>query len=287
MVCFVAEVSSNHHADLGRCLQFVDAAARIGCDAVKFQLFRISELFAPEILKSSAKHRARAAWELPVRFLPDIFQRCRDRGISFYCTPFYLGAVAELYPFVDAYKISSYELLWTDLLVACARTGKPVILSTGMAIYEEIGDAVSALQSHGCSDVTLLHCVSSYPTAPSDCNLAAIENLRQRYRCKVGWSDHTASIPVLMRAIHRWGSAVVEFHLDLDGTGPEFASGHCWLPDQIGKVIQETRVSESADGVAMKGPVSSEIAERSWRADPADGLRPLMISRDQDILVER
>lgn len=275
MVRFVAEVSSNHHGDLERCLEFVDTAARIGCDAVKFQLFRIRELFAPEILRRSSKHRDRVAWELPVRFLPTIVQRCRDHGIGFFCTPFYLEAVSELQPFVDAYKISSYELLWINLLEKCANTGKPVILSTGMATWAEVDGAVQALRSFGCHKIMLLHCVSSYPTAPEDCNLAAIGALRDRYGCDTGWSDHSVSPAVLMRAIHRWQSAMVEFHLDLDGTGAEYAGGHCWLPHTMESLIRSVRNSEAADGVQDKGPVACEFAERDWRADPTDGFRPL------------
>lgn len=275
MVRFVAEVSSNHHADLERCLEFVDTAARIGCDGVKFQLFRVRELFAPEILQRSAKHRDREAWELPVQFLPVIAQRCRDHGIGFYCTPFYLQAVTELKPFVDAYKISSYELLWTDLMVECARTGKPVIISTGMATWAETDRAVHSLRSNGCQNMTLLHCVSSYPAAPAECNLAAIGALRERYGCDIGWSDHSVSTAVLMRAIHRWQSTMIEFHLDLDGTGAEYAGGHCWLPQAMESLIRSVRSSEAADGLNDKKPAACELIEREWRADPSDGFRPL------------
>lgn len=281
MVKFVAEVSSNHHADLARCLDFVDTAAQIGCDAVKFQLFRVRELFAPQILERSAKHRAREAWELPVRFLMPIAERCRQRRIQFYCTPFYRDAVAELEPLVDAYKISSYELLWTDLLAACARTRKPVILSTGMATWLEVDGAVHTLRSNGCDKLTLLHCVSNYPTSPGECNLAAIHSLRKRYRCDSGWSDHSASPAVLMRAVHRWRSDMIEFHLDLDGTGPEYAAGHCWLPARIAELIRDTHVGEQCDGTDDKQPVAGEADEALWRADPVDGLRPLQAVRDQ------
>lgn len=281
MVHFVAEVSSNHHADLDRCLEFVDTAARIGCDGVKFQLFRVGELFAPEILQRSSKHRDREAWQLPVTFLPKIAQRCRQYDIDFLCTPFYRDAVDELRPYVDAYKISSYELLWDELLESCARVGKPIVLSTGMATTSEVDRAVHVLRENGCSVVTLLHCVSNYPAVPAECNLAAIGALRKRYGSPVGWSDHTASPAVLMRAVHTWRCAMIEFHLDLDGSGAEYASGHCWLPEQISRVIRDVRMGESADGVDDKNPVESELVERMWRADPIDGMRPLLTIRKQ------
>ena len=142
MVKFIAEVSSNHAQDLDRSIAFVDAAAEAGFDAVKFQLFRVAQLFAPEILAKSPQHRKRVAWELPLEHLAPLARRCREKGVEFSCTPFYLEAVAELEPHVAFYKVASYELLWTDLLKACAKTGKPVIISTGMATMPEIKAAV-------------------------------------------------------------------------------------------------------------------------------------------------
>lgn len=274
-VDFVAEVSSNHHRNLDRSLEFIDVAARSGCNAVKFQLFRIEELFSPEILSKSEKHRKRKEWELPLEFLPEIAKRCREQNIDFGCTPFYLDAVGQLEPFIAFYKVASYELLWDDLLAACARTGKPVILSTGMAVIDEIKHAVDVLKKNGCNAPTLLHCTSAYPTPHNEANLAAIETIRLATRCEVGWSDHTVEPAVIQRAIYRWNASVIEFHLDLDGMGEEFEAGHCWLPDQIGAVIRDVRKGFEADGNGVKEPVPSELPDRLWRADPSDGLRPL------------
>ena len=278
---FIAEVSSNHQRDLSRSLEFIDAAARAGWSAVKFQLFKIEQLFSPEILGRSEKHRKRKEWELPLEFVPELAQRCREAGVEFSCTPFYLDAVTELEPYVAFYKIASYELLWDDLLAACARTGKPVILSTGMATIEEIKHAVAVLQQNGCNAPTLLHCTSAYPTPYTDANLAAIETIRQATGCEVGWSDHTVEPGVIHRAIHRWGARVIEFHLDLDGKGEEFGAGHCWLPEQIGAVIRDVENGFVADGNGIKEPVPSELPDRLWRADPSDGLRPMKEIRAQ------
>lgn len=272
---FIAEASSNHGRDLARAKAFVDAAADVGCDAVKFQLFKIDRMFAPEILAQSPKHQARKAWELPLSHLAPLAEHCSARKIEFSCTPFYLEAVAELEPFVDFYKIASYELLVGDLLKACAGTGKPVVLSTGMATMEEIQAAASTLKNLGASDVTLLHCVSAYPTAVDDANLSAIESIRAATSLATGWSDHTRRPAVIERAVHRWGAPVVEFHLDLDGKGAEYAAGHCWLPDEIAPVIARIREGFLADGDGFKGPQPSELSDRDWRADPADGMRPL------------
>ena len=278
---FVAEVSSNHNRDLDRCFAFVDESARVGCGAVKFQLFRIDELFAPELLKWSAKHSARREWELPLEFVPRIAERCRQAELEFACTPFYLEAVEELRPHVSFYKIASYELLWTELLERCARTGLPIVLSTGMATLDEVQEAVETLRGAGCIDLTLLHCVSRYPTEPEACNLAAIETLRRACDCPVGWSDHSVSPAVVQRAAHRFGATMVEFHLDLEGDGREFQSRHCWLPDEIEPVIRAVNLGFVADGDGRKEPRASEGEERTWRADPSDGLRPFLAVREQ------
>jgi sialic acid synthase SpsE len=276
---FVAEVSSNHHRDLARCLAFIDSAAAIGSSAVKFQLFRIDELFAPEALAHNPGLRQRAAWELPVAFLPALADRCRARRVRFGCTPFYLAAVDTLVPHVDFLKIASYELLWTELLQRCAASGKPVVLATGMATLDEIARAVETLRTADCRDLTLLHCVSGYPAPVGECNLAAIQTIARACGCRVGWSDHSVSPAVIYRAIHRWGASMIEYHLDLDGMGDEFATGHCWLPDQMREVIATVRAGETADGSGEKVPAPSERHDRDWRADPGDGLRPLRPTR--------
>ena len=275
MVNFIAEVSSNHGKNLLRCYDFIDSAALNGFDSVKFQLFRVESLFSREALLMKPFLLERKAWELPSEFLSLLSSRCKSRGIQFSCTPFYLSAVEELVPFVDFFKVASYELMWDDLLAACARTGKPVVLSTGMATLEEIRHAVQVLRSNGCAHPTLLHCTSAYPTPHTEANLAAISTLREVTQCEVGWSDHTVNPGVIHRAIHRWGATTIELHLDLEGQGDEFKTGHCWLPEQIAPVIRDVRQALEADGDGVKAPVPSELPDREWRADPSDGLRPL------------
>ena len=280
-VKFIAEVSSNHACDLARAKRFIAASADAGADAVKFQLFKIDELFAPEILSRSKEHRARQEWELPVAFLPELARTCGEYGLAFSCTPFYLRAVAELEPDVDFYKVASYELLWTELLKEVGATGKPVVLSTGMATMPEVRSAVEALDKVGARDITLLHCVSAYPTPLNQCNLAAIETMRSATGLPVGWSDHTREPAVIERAVSRWSATAIEFHIDLDGEGAEFRAGHCWLPNEIAPVIERIRKGELADGRYMKAPCDAELADRMWRADPSDGLRPLKQIRQE------
>ena len=135
---FIAEVCSNHNRDLKRALKFVDFAKKQGFYAVKFQLFKIDQLFskdAKKLFKSALKKTKR---ELPRDFIPKISNYCRIKKIKFSCTPFDLSAVEYLKKYVDFYKIASYEMAWPDLLKSCAKTRKPVILSTGMSNLSEV-----------------------------------------------------------------------------------------------------------------------------------------------------
>jgi len=141
---------------------------------------------------------------------------------------------------------------------------------------EEINAAVATLRRVKAVDITLLHCVSADPTLASQANLSAIAAIREATGCAIGWSDHTRRPAVIERAVHRWGASAIEFHLDLDGQGAEYASGHCWLPDEIAPVIARIRESFVADGAGFKRPQRSELAEREWRVDPNDGMRPLL-----------
>ncbi len=276
---FCAEASSNHNGEIGRAIALVDVAASVGFDAVKFQVFRVDDLFAPEAQRAKPELAARRAWELQSEFVPELSRRARSHGMLFSCTPFSLDLVDIIAPHADFLKIASYELLWTDLLIACAQTELPIVLSTGMATGQEVDDAVLTLRSHGCSNLTLLHCVSTYPASAALSNLAAIETIRNRTLCKAGWSDHSNDPAVIHRAVHRWGASFVELHIDIDGEGAEFSPGHCWLPETASRLIRDIRVGTEADGNGRKEPAPSEEFERGWRADPSDGLRPLLAER--------
>jgi sialic acid synthase SpsE len=281
-VKFIAEISSNHNRDLLRAKEMIQKAVDIGCDGVKFQLFKINQLFAQEILNKSEEHRRRKEWELPIEFIPELTDFTHKQGLSFSCTPFYLDAVKELNPFVDFYKIASYELLWKKLFERISETGKPIVFATGMAALEEIISAIETLAKGKSKDITILHCSSAYPTPANEANLKSINTIRQKVLSlntnlfiNMGWSDHTISPAVIYRAVHQYNISMVEFHLDLDGKGEEYKSGHCWLPEEIEPVIKNVKVGYLADGLGEKEPGKSEMADRDWRADPDDGLRPL------------
>ena len=274
MSYFIAEVSSNHSQDIDRCIKLIEAAKNSGFDAIKFQAFKIEELFSQEILRKSPEHLERKNWEFPLEFLPKIRDKCDEVGIQLGMTPFYLNAVDECLPYLDFFKIASYEILWHELLEKCSRTGLPLIISTGMANVEEISSAVKVIENSGCEDLSILHCVSSYPVSDKEVNLSAIKSMSEMYKWPIGWSDHSRIKGVVISAVLKWDAKIVEMHLDLDGEGEEFGPGHCWLPSDSKETIEICKASKLYDGSGKKVPTVSEQDERLWRADPIDGLRP-------------
>jgi N-acetylneuraminate synthase len=280
---FIAELGSNHNRDLERALALVRGAAHAGAGAVKLQVFHVEDLFAPAVLAEREDLRARRAWEFPLELLDPIARRCSELGIELGATPFGLWAIEPLEPHVDFFKVASYELLWHELIGTLAETGKPLVISTGMGTLPEVDAAVAAAREGGCRDLRLLHCVSGYPTPPEQCNLAAIATLRQRYGCPVGWSDHSTRSEVVRRAVRRWGASDVELHLDLDGAGHE-AGEHNWTLAGLSELIVGldeplADVPTTADGDGLKRPMPVELPDVTWRADPSDGLRPLLAAR--------
>lgn len=297
MTRFIAEIGSNHNAHGERCLALVDAAAWAGCGAVKLQVFRVEDLFAPAALAAHPELERRRAWEFPLELLEPVRERCRMRGVELGATPFALWAVEELAEHVDFFKIASYELLWPALIQACAATGRPLVLSTGMASLEEASAAVAVAKAAGAGErLRVLHCVSGYPTPPEQANLAAIATLREHLAVPLGWSDHTCSERVVRRAVSRWGASDVELHIDLDGHGNE-AGEHNWTPRRLRELIASLRDANAAgpndaqaldvnaagpndmraqamDGDGIKRAMPVEQPDVPWRADPEDGLRP-------------
>lgn len=273
---FIAEIGSNHNRNIKRCYKLIDEAKNLGFYAVKFQLFKINELFskdAKKLFKNVLKKKKR---ELPLNFLPKLKKYCIKKKIKFSCTPFDLNSVKILEKYVDFYKIASYELNWKDLLVACAKTKKPVILSTGMATYNEVKVAFNILKKHN-KKISLLHCVSAYPAKPKSCNLRSIEFLRKKFRCPVGWSDHTVNPLIIYNAIKTQKADIIELHFDLEGYGWEEKEGnhHCWLPKDLEKMLSCIENESIIKGSFKKKYSLEETNERKFRADPTDGLRPI------------
>jgi sialic acid synthase SpsE len=307
MTRFIAELGSNHNGDLQRALRLLEQAADAGAHAAKLQVFRVEDLFAPEALERHSELCARRAWELPLALLAPIADRCHALGMELGATPFGLWAVPELLAYVDFFKIASYELLWHELIEACAASGKPLVLSTGMATLTEVREAVAVARAAGAQP-RVLHCVSGYPTPPEQANLAAIGSLREQLRVPVGWSDHTCSERVVHRAVRAWQASDIELHIDLDGEGNE-AGAHNWTPRRLRALIDSLAAAseeppgdispepgprphsgthsevageqemQALDGDGIKRPMPVELPDVPWRADPADGLRPLRALR--------
>lgn len=277
----IAEISSNHNKSLSRCLEFITSAKDCGFDAVKFQLFKIDSLFTPEVLASSPMHRDRRNWEFPLEFLKPISEHCKLHKIQLGITPFYIEAVEESRKFIDFYKVASYELLWTDLHRAIIKHDIPTIVSTGMANLEEIKSVYHIYKSSqfNLNNLTFLHCESTYPASYATVNLKAIETLKHDLKCPIGWSDHTKDIDVICHAITAFGVETVEMHFDLDGTGDEAKGGHCWLPEDVKKLMKKIAKCKKMIGDGSKQPATTEVSERLWRADPSDGLRPMKAIR--------
>ena len=273
---FIAEVCSNHNGSLKRALNFVDMAKDNNFFAVKFQLFRIEKLFSKDAKKLYKKAEKKIIRELPREFIPKISEYCKKKRIKFSCTPFDISAVRFLKQYVDFFKIASYELSWPNLLKECARTKKPVILSTGMSKFEEVKNAMKILRSNKCKKISLLHCVSSYPANITSCNLNSINFLRDKFKCPVGWSDHTVNQLLIYSAINNHLADYVELHVDLDGEGWENQSGnHCWMPNDIKNLMNYLKNEVVIEGLYNKKVSKEEYKERKFRADPDDGLRPI------------
>ena len=280
---WVAEIGSNHNGSLLRAVRLIDAAAKAGFASVKTQHFRVKELFEGEALKRNPKLRERERYEIPNDWHETLRDRAHEHGMAYGITPLYFDALSDVGAFTDWWKVSSYQLTCLPLLRRVAASGKPIVVSTGMATMEECLAARSALMGTGkMVDLTFLHCVSRYPALPSTCNLKAIDSMQKQICWPIGWSDHTVEPEVVKRAIWRWRARMVEMHFDLeDGRGAE--TEHSWLPQQAADVIEEASEEipqdldwrcPELDGDGTKQPTAEEAHERLWRSDSLDGLRP-------------
>ncbi len=280
MPYFIAEISSNHNNSIKRIEKMIVAAKESGFDAVKFQVFKMDKLFHPLVLKKYKTHRDRKKWELNLSFIKQIKKICNKNKIDLGFTPFYLDAVDLLSPLTDFFKIASYEILWKPLIIKCAKQNKKLIISTGMAKLKEVSNALNSANKYlNKKKISLLHCVSSYPASFKNCNLASIGLMRTKFKCSIGWSDHTVDQDVILRAVNHWGAEDIELHFDLDGKGFEAGVGHCWLPKESKNLINKINKNNTMDGTFKKTPSVVESLERKWRADPIDGLRPLKFQR--------
>ena len=272
---FIAEVGSNHNQNINRIYKFIEIAKKSGCWGIKFQLFKHDKLYSSEFKETQELLKKR---ELPEQFIPLISKKCKELKIKFGCTPFDLEAVEKLKNYVDFFKIGSYEILYLPLIKACASTQKPIIISTGMADISEIVEAVLLCAQQNNKNISLLHCVSKYPTYAWECNLDRIKILQEFFpNFIIGWSDHTTKHAIIMKA-QSFGAKIIEFHLDLDGVGEESLKNkytHCWFPLQMHEMIKNSIIWE-AEGNFIK--INEQ--EKKQRMDAFDGMRPCKEIRD-------
>jgi N-acetylneuraminate synthase len=280
MGCFIiAEVGVNHNGSAGTALQLVEAAARAGADAVKFQTFRAERLVRAGAEKAAYQQAATGAGDQlsmlrALELAPDaherLVRRCAELGIEFMSTPFDIESASFLAGLgMRRIKIPSGELTNHPFLRELAALGLPLILSTGMATLEEVKAAVAVIRRARehlpgplGDALTLLHCTSNYPTALADVNLRALQTLQRECSLPVGYSDHTRDILVAPLAV-AMGAVVIEKHLTLDHglPGPDHAAS--LEPDEFARMVTAIRDAELALGTGVKAPAESELPIRA------------------------
>ncbi|HVV79535.1 MAG TPA: pseudaminic acid synthase [Pseudolabrys sp.] len=264
----IAELSGNHNGRLERALQLIDAAKGAGADAVKLQTYTADTITidhdGPGFTIEGGLWSGRRLHELyreahtPWEWHPALFEHSRKIGIACFSSPFDATAVDLLEKLgAPAYKIASFEIVDLPLVRYAAKTGKPLIISTGMAAADEIAEAVGAAREAGAGGIVLLHCVSGYPTPADEANLARIQALAADHDCPIGLSDHTLCTDVAVAAT-ALGAAVVEKHVTLaraDG-GPDAAFS--LEPHELAALVQGVRTAHAALGRADYGRAASE-----------------------------
>jgi N-acetylneuraminate synthase len=297
-VFIIAEAGVNHNGSLAQAIQLVDAAAESGADAVKFQTFKADKLVSRAAPKaeyqiestgaSESQHEMIRKLELDEAAHLSLKQHCRSKNIEFLSTPFDLESLDMLVSRFDLsfIKLASGEITNAPFLLAAARTGKPVILSTGMSDLGDVENALgvlafgyacheaapslAAFKAAYCSEdgqsvlrgrVTLLHCTTEYPAPLAEVNLRAMETLRQAFGLSVGYSDHTAgiAIPIAAAAL---GATVIEKHFTLDRNLPGPDHKASLEPHELTEMVRAIRQVEQSLGSPCKAPTPSELKNR-------------------------
>lgn len=279
--CFIiAEASSNHGGSLIRAKKLIEIAKETGADAVKFQVFSSKTSVAdydhpltmvkanehPELVQKDTRLQDLFEnIELPRNWLPKLAEYSRRLGIIFFATPADVAAVDQLESVkVSLYKIGSYEMQDVNLLRKVAKTGKPIIMSTGMATMIEIGASIKVLRQAGAKQIMLLHCRSTYPLPPDQADLLIIQTLKHKFNLPVGWSDHTLGIGVAVAAV-ALGAKIIEKHFKLDDGVQTIDDQFSLDPQELTRMVQAIRQAEAARGRTRKIITPSERKERKGR----------------------
>jgi N-acetylneuraminate synthase len=266
----IAEMSGNHNGSLDRALQIVDAVAATGAQALKLQTYTPDTITidhdGPEF-RISAGHDLWGGQNLyqlftqahtPFEWHQPIFERARAHGLTVFSAPFDPTAIELLESLgAPAYKIASSELVDLPLIRLAAQTGKPLIISTGMASVRDIADALETARGAGATDIILLACTASYPSPPGDSNLRRIPVLAAAFEVQVGLSDHTLGIGVPIASV-AFGATVIEKHITLDREDGGVDSAFSLNPAEMTALVTETERAWQALGSTHIGPTDSE-----------------------------
>lgn len=265
----IAEMSGNHNHSLERALAIVDAAAEVGVDALKLQTYTADtmtidksdgEFFisdANSLWKGESLYSLYQKAYTPWEWHKAIFERCREKGIIGFSTPFDFTAVDFLEELdCPIYKIASFENIDLPLIKRVARTGKPMIVSTGMASVGELQELVDTARDNGCEDLTLLKCTSSYPATPEGSNLLTIPHMQELFKCNVGLSDHTLGIGAAVASM-ALGARVIEKHFTLCRADGGVDSAFSMEPAEMAQLVRECNTA-----VQAMGHVSYEMQEQ-------------------------
>lgn len=264
----IAEMSGNHNQSLDRALAIVDAAAASGADAVKVQTYR------PDTITLDCDHDdfaihgglwdGRTLFDLyteahtPWEWHKPLFDHARDRDILIFSSPFDFTAVDLLEDLnAPAYKIASFEAVDIPLIRYAASTRKPLIISTGMADLDEIGEAVAAARDAGCAELALLHCVSGYPAPAAEYNLRTIPDMAARFGVPVGLSDHTLDNATAVASV-ALGASIIEKHFTLDRSGGGPDDTFSLEPADLAALCRDARTAWESLGRVDYGLASSE-----------------------------
>ena len=275
-VYIIAELSANHHHDFDRAARLIGVAKDAGADAIKLQTYTPDTI---TIRSDRSEFRigggtlwdGRSLYELygeaftPWEWQPKLKRMANDAGLALFSSPFDATAVDFLEEMdVPAYKVASFELVDIPLIRKMARTGKPLIMSTGMATSEEIEEALAAAREESATDIALLKCTSAYPSPADEMNLRTIPELARKFGVPAGLSDHTVGIAVPVAAV-ALGACIIEKHLTLSRSDQGPDSAFSLEPDEFRAMVDAVRFAEKALGVARFGPSAPEHPSLAFR----------------------
>lgn len=271
----IAEMSANHNGNIENAFKIIEQAKRCGADAVKLQTYTADTITlnsrAPEFMirgtlwDGQSLHELYQKAHMPWDWHKPLFDFAREQGITIFSSPFDFSAVDLLESLnAPAYKIASFEMVDLPLICYVAQTGKPMIISTGMADADEIAEAVETAKSAGCRELVVLHCVSGYPAPAADYNLRTLPDMAARFDTLVGLSDHTLDNTTAVASVVL-GACVIEKHFTLDRNGGGADDSFSLEPDGLQALCRDSKTAWQALGRVHYGLKSSEQGNVQFR----------------------